>query len=283
MMRIVMGGVRGTEPASRAEFLTYGGATTSVLIEDGRGARLVIDAGTGLRTLQPRLASATADAPVLMLLTHYHLDHLLGLPAFAPLYRPDWHVTFAAPAREGVTAQDALSRLMEKPFWPVAFRARQTFRVLPDEPGDAPLRHGPFAIRWCAVHHLNGCHAYRIDQTGTGASAVFATDLEWRASDDAERARLLKLCREPRPADVLIMDGQFDAEEAARFAGWGHSAWQDAAEVAKAAGVGRLVVTHHAPENGDAVLSRREEALVRILPRACFARDGMELKVEKQL
>lgn len=279
MMRIVMGGVRGTAPASRAGFLAYGGATTSVLVEDGRGARVVIDAGTGLRALQPRLADADGRDPVLMLFTHYHLDHLLGLPAFAPLYRPDWRVAFAAPAREGVTAQDALARLMAKPFWPVAFRAQQTFAVLPDEPGAAPLRRGSLEIRWCAVHHANGCHAYRIDRPETGASVVFATDLEWRASDDAERARLLALCREPRPAGLLIMDGQYDAGEAARFAGWGHSTWQDAAEVARAAGVRRLMVTHHAPENDDAALAQREAALARVLPDACFARDGMECVV----
>lgn len=277
MMRIVLGGVRGTSPVSRADYLRYGGATTSVLVEGRGGARLVIDAGTGLRTLEPRLAAAGADAPVLMLFTHYHLDHLVGLPAFAPLYDPGWHVTFASPPREGVTAEDALTRLMEKPFWPAAFRARQRFVTLPDAPGETPLRHGSLEVSWCAVHHRNGCHAYRIDDRDTGAAAVFATDLEWGASDDAERDALLRLCQVPRPADVLIMDGQLDAAEAGRFAGWGHSTWQDAVRVAAAAGVGRLIVTHHAPENDDGVLDRRAQALTASGAHACLACEGMEI------
>ncbi len=282
MMRIVLGGVRGTSPVSHSDFMRYGGATTSVLVEDGTGARLVIDGGTGLRTLQPRLAAAGENSPILMLFTHYHLDHLIGLPSFAPLFKADWHVTFAAPERENFTVEDALTRLMDKPFWPAAFRARQRFHVLPETPGKMPLRHGSLMIRWCPVHHRNGCHAYRIDEPGTGASAVFATDLEWRASDDAERGLLLSLCRDPNPADVLIMDGQYDARDAARFTGWGHSMWQDAVQVATSAGVGRLIVTHHAPESDDGILERREQELRRVMAQACLAYGGMEIEIGKK-
>ena len=279
MMRIVLGGVRGTSPVSRADYLRYGGATTSVLVEDGTGARLVIDAGTGLRTLQPRLAAAGADAPILMLFTHYHLDHLIGLPSFAPLFNSDWHVTFASPEREGVTVEYALTRLMERPFWPAAFRAQRRFHTLPQTSGEAPLRHGLLMIRWCAVHHRNGCHAYRIDEPDTGASVVFATDLEWRESDDAEQAALFSLCRDPSPANVLIMDGQFDASDAARFTGWGHSTWQDAVQVSLSAGVGRLIVTHHAPDVDDGILELREQELRRVMTQACLAHEGMEIVI----
>jgi phosphoribosyl 1,2-cyclic phosphodiesterase len=283
MIRIVLGGVRGTAPVAQAGFMRYGGATTSVLIEDGAGVRLVIDAGTGLRTLQPRLAVARAATPVLMLFTHYHLDHLIGLPAFAPLYDPGWHVTFASPRREGVAVEDALTRLVDKPFWPAAFRAQRRFLVLPDAPGEDAVRHGALVVRWCPVHHRNGCHAYRIDDRDSGASVVFATDLEWRASDAAEREALLRLCRTPRPAEVLIMDGQYDASEADRFSGWGHSTWQDAVQVAASACVDRLVVTHHAPDRDDAALDGRRAALAATGMNACLAREGMEIEIGEKL
>jgi phosphoribosyl 1,2-cyclic phosphodiesterase len=258
--------------------MRYGSATTSVLVEDGQGSRIVIDGGTGLRNLQPRLAAAGAGSPVLMLFSHYHLDHLIGLPPFAPLYDPEWHVLFAAPAREGVTAENALARLTAKPFWPVAFRAHARCLTLPDEPEREPLRHGLLDVRWCAVHHANGCHAYRIDDRGSGASVVFATDLEWQASSQPEREAFLRLCREPRPAGVLIMDGQFDAAEAARFSGWGHSAWQDAVAVAAAAGAGRLVVTHHAPDLDDDALDRRAEKLRAAASNASLAHENMTIE-----
>ncbi len=278
MMRIVIGGARGTAPVSHPDSMRYGGATTSLLVEDGLGTRIVIDAGTGLRRLSPRLAQATPESPVLMLFTHYHLDHLIGLPAFAPLYNPDWHVTLAAPSREGVSVQDAVTRLMDKPFWPAAFRAQHRFLTLQDTPGSVPLCHGSLTVRWCAVHHRNGCHAYRIDESRSGASVVFATDLEWRASDAAERDALLSLCRDPHPANVLIMDGQYDDTETERFTGWGHSAWQDAVQVAASAAVGRLVITHHSPDHNDAFLDHRSQALKALCAHACLAIEGMKIE-----
>jgi len=277
MMRIVMGGVRGTTPVSHPDYRRYGGATTSVLIEDGAGSRLVIDAGTGLRTLRPRLSDLHGDTPLLMLFTHYHLDHLIGLPAFAPLYRPDCSMTFASPDREGVSVEQALTRLMAKPFWPVDFSARRSFLVLSDHATQTPLRQGGLAVRWCPVHHRNGCHAYRIEAVTTGASVVFATDLEWQASDRCEREALLALCRTPRPADILIMDGQYDGSDASGHAGWGHSTWQDTVALARAAGVQRLVVTHHDPELDDDALDRREQLLQAAMKQACLAREGMEI------
>ena len=276
MMRIVMGGVRGTIPVSHADYTRYGGATTSVLIEDGAGNRIVIDAGTGLRTLQSRLSDTRADAPVLMLFTHYHLDHVIGLPAFSPLYRPDYSMTFAAPIREGISVEQALTRLMEKPFWPVDFCAQRSFLVLPEHGTGASCRQGNLAVRWCSLHHRNGCHAYRIDAEGTGESLVFATDLEWQASDSEEREALLALCHTPHPADMLIIDGQYDATDVPRHAGWGHSTWQDAVEVARLSGVRHLVVTHHDPNLDDEALARRERVLKASMEQACLAREGME-------
>ena len=277
MMRMVMGGVRGTSPVSHPDYRRYGGATTSVLVEDGTGGRIVIDAGTGLRTLRSRLSDVRPGAPVLMLLTHYHLDHLIGLPSFSPLYRSDYSMTFAAPDREGVSVEQALTRLMETPFWPAAFSAKRSFLVLPERCAETPFRQDGFAVRWCPVHHRNGCHAYRIERVGTCESVVFATDLDWQASDASEREALLVLCRTPRPADLLIMDGQYDASDASGHIGWGHSTWQDTVEVAQSAGIRRLVVTHHDPDLDDAALDRREWALKAAMEQACLAREGMEI------
>jgi phosphoribosyl 1,2-cyclic phosphodiesterase len=276
-MTIVLGGVRGSVPMTEPGFARFGGATTCAMLDDGRGWRIVFDAGTGLRTLQPRLASSTAAQPVLMLFTHYHLDHLIGLPPFAPLYDPAWHVVIAAPRREGVTAAQAVRRLMGKPFWPAPFRAQRRFRVLP-EASDRPFRHGPFDVRWCALHHANGCHAYRVDERQTGASMVFATDLEWSESSEHERRALTRLCTEPGPVDVLIMEGHDDAKG---LTGWGHSTWQQAVEVARLVRARRLVVTHLAPDDDDATLAARERRLRIALPGARLGRQGMRIAWRK--
>jgi phosphoribosyl 1,2-cyclic phosphodiesterase len=242
-----------------------------VLADNGAGSRIVFDAGTGLRTLQPFLTESGADLPVLLLFTHYHLDHLIGLPPFPPFYDPDWHVVIAAPPREGVTAEQAIRKLTDKPFWPAPFRAQQRYLVLP-EICDTPYRYDSFDVRWCAVHHANGCHAYRVDERETGASFVFATDLEWAASDERERAALLRLCREPCPVDVLIMEGQDNMDSRA---GWGHSTWQDAVHVAQMTGARQLVITHLAPDDTDDTLTQREQRVRDAMPQASLGRQGL--------
>ena len=287
-MRIVLGGVRGTAPVSHPDFSHFGGATTCVLVADRAGHRIVLDAGTGLHRLAPEFEITQGRTAPLMLLTHYHLDHLMGLPNFPLLYDAEAEIIIAAPLREGITAQMAVERLIAAPFWPVGFRARQQYLVLPEHSNDRPFRYGPFEVRWCAVHHHNGCHAYRIDELDSGRSMVFVTDLEWGASDAAERQALLTLCRYRTPLDLLVMDGQFDSATGARFRGWGHSTWQEAAEVAKAAAARHLVVTHHAPDADDGLLAQREQELQIAasqvgLPQACLAREGMTISLEESV
>jgi len=273
-MRIVLGGVRGSSPRSHPDFMRFGGATSSVLVENDAGARVVLDAGTGLRTLLPYLESADDRQPVLMLFTHYHLDHLIGLPPFPPLYNPEWGIVFAAPVREGVTVEAALKRLTDKPFWPAPFRARQHFIDLPEESDPSPFSHGPFVVRWCAVHHRNGCHAYRIEAPQTGETMAVVTDLELAASDEHERAALFRLCREPTPVDVLVMEGH---GEASRFADWGHSTWPETIGFAKAVEARQLVITHHAPDDDDMSLSQRQLDVQALMPNACLGCEGMTL------
>lgn len=281
-MKLIFGGVRGTNTVAHSDFLKYGGETTAVLIEGRGGEKVVIDAGTGLRVLGERLVGgAASDASVLMLMTHYHLDHIMGLPSFNLLYDKRWAVTVTAPRRQGLEPGEIVRRILAKPFWPVQLdqlHARLRFITLPERSLKSK-RHGGLEIRWCAVHHPDGCHAYRIDEPATGAALVFATDIEWAISTAAERQAFHTLCREPHPAQLLVMDGQFDRATIAPFKGWGHSAWEDGIEVARATGMARVLITHHAPQHNDIKLAATEMAARRTWPNATLARSGMEVEI----
>ena len=80
-MKLIVGGCRGTAPVAQPEFMKYGGETTSFLVEGAAGERVLIDAGTGARRLGLRLERETAEGRLLVLFTHYHLDHVSGLPS----------------------------------------------------------------------------------------------------------------------------------------------------------------------------------------------------------
>lgn len=280
-MRLIFGGVRGTNPVAHPDFLKFGGETTAVLIEGRNGEKIIIDAGTGLRALSTKLGVGRPGAEVLLLMTHYHLDHLMGLPACGLLYDKAWSIEIAAPRREALTPGEVVRRILSKPFWPIQLdklQARLRFTTLPATSSKI-RRQGGLEVRWCAVHHPEGCHAYRVDEPATGTALVFATDIEWRLSSVEEKNAFLTLCREPRPANLLIMDGQFSRANLAKFKGWGHSAWEDGIEVAQAAGVRELLITHHAPQCTDTQLMETEKAARRIWFGAALARNGMEVEV----
>ena len=280
-MKLIFGGVRGTSTVAQADFMKFGGETTSILIEGCAGEKLVIDAGTGLRALGRRLAAGTARLEALLLMTHYHLDHIMGLPSFDLLYDKAWTVEIAAPRREALEPAEVVRRILSKPFWPIQLdklQARLKLTTLPAAVGSVRNYRG-FELRWCAVHHPEGCHAYRVNERTSGASLIFATDMEWRSSSDNEKRDFLNLCTTPRPAQLLVMDGQFNRTNIAKFKGWGHSAWEDCIEVAQKAGIRKLLITHHAPQNNDAQLIEIDRTARHIWSGAALARSGQEVEL----
>ena len=275
-MKITFFGVRGTSPVTQPEFSRYGGETTSLLVEGKSGEKIIIDAGTGLRDLGRKVTDEPPDSALLLLMTHYHLDHVIGLPSFFPLYDKQCRITAAAPIQEGRSVQEVLSRIFDEPFWPLqvdTLPARFDFLTL----SSGPLRWGELEIRWAPLHHPGGATAYRIDEPATNASFVFATDVEWNESTDAEKEAFIKLCADPAPPDLLVFDGQYSDDNYDTYRGWGHGPWQTAAAVAGAVKANRLLITHHDPANDDNYLAEIEKKLKEILPSGALARAGMEV------
>lgn len=281
-MRVLVAGTRGTVPVTGPAAEPFGGDTTCVLCTGAAGEQVVIDGGTGLRALAPVLGPGPR---VRVLLTHYHLDHLAGLGAFAALYDPAASVEFAAPPLPSGTVAQAVRGLLGPPYWPLdvdKMAAEIVFRDLPPG-GVEPWREDGLEVRWCPVPHPGGCTAYRVDEPATGTAMVLATDVEWTGADDAARDRFVAFCRDPHPADLLIHDGQYDAAHAAARRGWGHATPDDAVQLARAAGVHHLLITHHDPADDAATLSARERQVRALWPRAAFARQGQQIILGRDL
>ena len=279
-MKVILGGVRGTSCIAQSDYMTYGGETTSVLVEGDAGERVIVDAGTGIRQLGQRIESGKAPPSILLLITHYHLDHIMGLPSLSLLYRGGTKFRVGSVRRSNLSARDVLPQIMAQPFWPVQMEDLESsfeFIDWPTEISVRPHAFGKLDIRWCSVRHPGGCTAYRIDEPATGKSFVFATDFEWGQSTPAEKQMFIRLCREPGPPDLLVLDGQFTRRQYPQFTGWGHSTWEDDVEIAREARARLLVVTHHAPQNPDNRLEMIEAELSREMPDAKLGRDGMEI------
>lgn len=242
-LRFTFHGVRGSSAIDRPDSARYGGSTTCISAPLSDHHYLVLDAGTGLRDLQ-RYLPDEGGLNLTFLVTHFHLDHLLGIPFFKPLYHPDNRCDFYAKPWEGVSVEEAISGVMRPPLFPVELQSLRSTRSFIDVPG-AVWEIGPITVTAASLSHPQGVTAYRIDHDA--GSLVLATDFE--AGDDRSDNALIELAAD---ADVLIHDAQYLPDELARHKGWGHSSWEQATEIAVRAGVERLILTHHDPTRTDA-------------------------------
>lgn len=269
-MELTFWGVRGTTPVFGRPTSAFGGNTPCAAIKTVRENLIVIDAGTGFHELGRRLKSGKRrPLRISVLFTHFHLDHVQGLPFFDPLYDPATEIVFYS-AEEPDVLREHLGRLMGPPFFPLPFKvtpSKKEFRKI----GGRPVRIGGAAVSACPLNHPQGCVAYRIEQGG--ASIVFATDTEHPAEGvDGWLAEFA------RGASCLVYDATFTPREyAAGKQGWGHSTWKEGAKLAAAAGVRRLVLTHFNREHTDGRIRAIERLARRAFPATEAAREGRRL------
>jgi phosphoribosyl 1,2-cyclic phosphodiesterase len=252
-MKLTFWGVRGGIPTPERCNLHFGGNTACLTIE-AEGRRIVLDAGSGIRQLGnqivQRLESSAVDEDIL--LSHFHWDHIQGVPYFAPLFRKGVVRFYANASVERIHTH--LAAQMAEPFfpWPLdAATANKEYRPIL---GHEPFEIGPFHIVPFPLNHPQGCTGFRIESGGR--TVVYATDHE---HGDAEADALL--LHHAMGADILIADAQYTPEEYTQHVGWGHSTWLDAAKLAQRAKVGWLVLFHHDPlRNDDAMQDVVESA-----------------------
>src|SRR5215471_5498069 len=81
-------GVRGSTPTVDPATWRYGGNTSCLELIAPDGTQFILDCGTGLRMLGNRVGSSDVGkaAEAHIFVTHYHWDHIQGIPFFAPLY-----------------------------------------------------------------------------------------------------------------------------------------------------------------------------------------------------
>ena len=217
-------------------------------IEHG-AAVLVLDAGTGIRRLGEALGAREHGTVVDVLLSHSHMDHIQGLPFFAPVHDPDARLTIYGPPPGDITLHEALSRLMTAPYWPAQYSAIAA-RLNVTEITAAEFRTDYFLIRTLPLRHPGRTLGYAVSPREGGPTVIYMTDNELGAWIGLPEWRT-ELVSFLRNGDVLIHDATYGDSEIPEKSGWGHSSASEAVDLAVAAGVRRLVLFHHAPEHSD--------------------------------
>jgi len=277
-MKFTLGGVRGSCPVAQPEYMNFGGETTAFLIEGAQGERILIDGGTGVRELGKTLMQSSGEKSAWLFMTHYHLDHVAGLPMLPMLYSEDWHLIMSAPDQNEVHMREIMARILDKPLWPLQIEDLQSngeYHQLDGAVSAEPYVCGGIEVRWCPLNHPGGCTAYRFDEPSSGASLVIATDCEWGQATPEQKLHLEDLISKPSPVELLIMDGQYDDSEIDDHRGWGHSTWQETIERAQRMKVKRLLITHHDPAADDKKLEKLNQKIRKETPWAGLARQGV--------
>ncbi|MEM9135638.1 MAG: MBL fold metallo-hydrolase [Actinomycetota bacterium] len=191
-----------------------------------------------------------------MLVSHLHWDHIQGLPFFRPLLRPGAAVDLIGPPQEAGSLADAFAECISPPVFPVALTdlpGEITYRTLHEE----TTTIGPASVTAFPVRHVGPTNGYRIE-AGTG-SVVFICDHQ--QPEDGSLDVPVDVVDACRGADVLIHDTQYDAEEFVYRSNWGHCTPDFALELARQAGVKRLVMFHHDPSHDDQWIKDQRDRL----------------------
>jgi phosphoribosyl 1,2-cyclic phosphodiesterase len=271
-VKVTFWGTRGSLPSPRPGTTRYGGNTSCVSLRLADGSGVVLDAGTGIH----RLADFGPDTTrVDVLLTHLHMDHIVGLGFFAPLYRPDLEVHMWGPPSTTETLHERLTRYLSPPLFPVRLRDMPCRLELHDAP------RGRFELPGVSVLADRICHpgltvGYRLE--ADGASLAYLPDHEPALGVPPGR-----FPREPEwtsgfalmaGADLAIHDAQFTDEEYESRQGWGHCTLSHALALASAAGVRHLVPFHHDPDHDDDLL---DEIYAKAMTSAAVAGGALRL------
>lgn len=258
-------GVRGSIPTPVAENLGFGGNTACIAIRVAGHPALILDAGTGICRLGDTLREETA---VDIFLTHFHWDHIQGLPCFAPLFDPNCSASIHS-NREPADLERILGAQMLPPYYPITMPANLAYRRIESD----GTRVGQLLVRPFPLFHPNGATGYRVECGDV--SIVYASDHE---HGNPETDAILR--RNADHADVLIYDAQYTDEEYESRRGWGHSTWREGVKLAREAGVKQLILFHHDPLRTDRQLERIVGEAQSEFENAIAAKEGWTLRLQ---
>jgi phosphoribosyl 1,2-cyclic phosphodiesterase len=227
----------------------FGGNTACVSLENQTGdTRIIFDAGSGLRELGKELASRNHQV-FHIFLSHFHWDHICGIPFFKPVYNPTNTFYFYSPSDNLL---QNLRRQQHPHHFPVSFAqlpAKKKFVIMDTE---NPVEIGTFSIRAVELNHPGGCWGYVADENGKRVS--YLTDTEFTDENMKDRRMYYKACFDS--SDLLIMDCQYSLVEFFGKFDWGHTASSVAVNLALEWRAKKLALFHFDPDHTDEDLSR---------------------------
>jgi phosphoribosyl 1,2-cyclic phosphodiesterase len=285
--RLKFWGTRGSISVPGRGSLRYGGNTTCIEVR-ADGEIIVLDAGSGIRSLGIALEKEFQEQPIKLslLITHAHWDHIQGLPFFAPAYDKKNEIRVRGYDGIDMSFGKIMAEPMKAPFFPIAMRELSA-RIDIKKLTEMEFSFGKVQVRARFVNHPGVCAGYRLF-TSAG-SIAFLPDhepyqfLHSARDSDMSPEEKKKIAEEERiglvdflqGSDILILDAQYTDAEYESHAGWGHGSVSSAVLLALDAKVRRLLLFHHDPSHDDTMLDAMEDHARRLIRER-----GQDLEVD---
>jgi phosphoribosyl 1,2-cyclic phosphodiesterase len=295
-MKVRFWGVRGSIPTPGKSTVNYGGNTSCIEIRGDKEELLIIDSGTGIRSLGKFILENDAKKGPLdikILLTHTHWDHIQGFPFFEPAYLKDSKITFYGPVNFSDRLEDIIAGEFNYKYFPIKLeelRADLNFEELQESTFDI----GGFHLTTTYMNHPILDLGYRIQYKDKTIVTMYDTEpyrnpflddmdldnldefdkIVLAEAEDEMTKRLKKHKEHAMGADLLIYDSQYTEDEYTQKLGWGHSYIKYATDAAIDAGAKKLCLFHHDPLRNDVQVDEFEETA-----RSLLKETGSDIKV----
>jgi phosphoribosyl 1,2-cyclic phosphodiesterase len=267
-MRVRFWGVRGSIACPGAETIRYGGNTPCIEVRCGKHV-LIFDAGTGLRALGNALVKDGKIRDIDIFLTHCHLDHVIGLPFFAPFFTEGYRVRiWAGNLLQPDGIEQVVRKLMSSPLFPVEVEIFKAVIEYNDfQSGDILHPYDDVTLQTAPLDHPDGASGYRLEYKSR-SFALLSDTAGFPGKCDRELVSLA------RNSDLVVYDATFTETEILSRLGWGHSTWLRGIRLANEAGARQLCLFHHDPSHDDDFMDGLAAEANDARPGTITAREG---------